>query len=77
MHFVKIEMAKKAGANIINIHHAEDLYPFINYPYLDDNVNELTQLVDNAHKENLRMKFYYTTRELTKNLPGVLGIQQS
>lgn len=26
------------GANIINIHHAEDVYPFINYPYLDENI---------------------------------------
>jgi hypothetical protein len=66
---VKIANAKKAGANIINIHHAEDIYPFINYPYLDANVKELKQLVDNAHKENMRMKLYYTTRELTKNLP--------
>jgi len=66
---VKIEDAKTAGANIINIHHAEDIYPFINYPYLDANVAELTSLVADAHGENLRMKFYYTTRELTKNLP--------
>jgi hypothetical protein len=66
---VKIENAKKAGANIINIHQAEDIYPFINYPYLDANVEALTQLVADAHKENFRMKFYYTTRELTKNLP--------
>lgn len=66
---VKIADAKKAGANIINIHHAEDIYPFINYPYLDDNVGALTKLVSDAHKENMRMKFYYTTRELTKNLP--------
>ncbi len=66
---VKVENTKKVGANIINIHHAEDIYPFINYPYLDANIGELTQLVANAHKENLRMKMYYTTRELTKNLP--------
>ena len=66
---VKIADAKKAGANIINIHHAEDIYPFINYPYLDPNVKDLTQLVSDAHKQNMRMKFYYTTRELTKNLP--------
>jgi hypothetical protein len=66
---VKIANAQKAGANIINIHHAEDIYPFINYPYIDANVKELKQLVASAHKENLRMKFYYTTRELTKNLP--------
>lgn len=66
---VKISNAQKAGANIINIHHAEDIYPFINYPYLDANVPELKQLVNNAHQANMRMKFYYTTRELTKNLP--------
>ena len=67
--FSKIEKAKKAGANIINIHQAEDVYPFINYPYLDENITELKQLVDKAHTNDLRMKFYYTTRELTKNIP--------
>ena len=66
---VKVENAKKAGANILNIHHAEDIYPFINYPYLDANVQEIRQLVTKAHNENLRLKLYYTTRELTKNLP--------
>lgn len=67
--FSKIEKAEKAGANIINIHHAEDLYPFINYPYLDENVGELKELVDKAHADHLRVKLYYTTRELTKNIP--------
>ncbi len=66
---VKVANAKLAGANIINIHHAEDIYPFINYPYLDENTEDLKKLVDDVHKENLRIKFYYTTRELTKNLP--------
>ena len=66
---VKIENAQKAGANIVNIHHAEDIYPFINYPYLDANIGAITQLAANAHKANMRMKLYYTTRELTKNLP--------
>jgi hypothetical protein len=65
----KIDSVKKEGANILNIHHAEDIYPFINYPYLDANVKELRQLVDNAHAENIRLKLYYTTREFTKNLP--------
>ncbi|MBK9391286.1 MAG: hypothetical protein IPN68_14225 [Bacteroidetes bacterium] len=66
---VKVETARAVGANVINIHHAEDIYPFINYPYLDPNVAELKSLVDEAHQKNMRMKFYYTTRELTKNLP--------
>jgi len=66
---VKVATALEAGANVINIHHAEDIYPFINYPYLDANVPELKSLVASAHEKNIRMKFYYTTRELTKNLP--------
>jgi hypothetical protein len=65
----KIDSAKKYGANILNIHHAEDIYPFINYPYLDASTAELRRLADNAHKENIRLKVYYTTREFTKNLP--------
>ncbi len=66
---VKVAAALEAGANVINIHHAEDIYPFINYPYLDPNVSELKSLVKEAHDKNIRIKFYYTTRELTKNLP--------
>jgi len=65
----KVRMADSVGANIINIHHAEDLYPFINYPYLDENVGALKALVDDAHRHKKRLKLYYTTRELTKNLP--------
>ena len=65
----KVEKAQEAGANIINIHHAEDIYPFINYPYLDENQTELRQLVDDAHSQNKRLKLYYTTRELTVKTP--------
>ncbi len=65
----KLIAAGENGANILNIHHAEDLYPFINYPYLDENSAEIRQLVENAHKQDIKLKLYYTTRELTKNLP--------
>ena len=65
----KVLRADSIGANIINIHHAEDIYPYINYPYLDENVAALRALADDAHAHNKRLKLYYTTRELTKNLP--------
>lgn len=68
----KVAKAEKAGANIINIHQAEDIYPFINYPYLDENTTELKALVEQAHESNKRLKLYYTTRELTKNIPEFL-----
>jgi len=66
---VKIDSATKAGANILNIHHAEDIYPFINYPYLDANTQAIRELADKAHAAGVRLKMYYTTREFTKNLP--------
>lgn len=70
----KIENAKKTGANILNIHHAEDVYPFINYPYLDECVDDLTRYVEDAHDQDMRAKVYYTTRELTKNLPEFFAL---
>ncbi len=65
----KVNKAKEIGANVINIHHNEDIYPFINYPFLDAFKDTISEIVKEAHEENMRMKFYYTTRELTKNLP--------
>ena len=65
----RIETAHTVGANIVNIHHASDVYPFINYPYLDATIEELKQLLAKSHEENIRLKLYYTTRELTKNIP--------
>ncbi len=66
---VKIESAKKLGANIVNIHHAEEIYPFINYPLLDETAEDIRKAVAIAHKDSLQIKLYYTTRELTVNLP--------
>ena len=66
---VKVDSALRAGANILNIHHAEDIYPFINYPYLDANTAAIRRLADSCHKAGIRLKLYYTTREFTKNLP--------
>ena len=66
---VKIEHAKMAGANIVNMHHAEEIYPFINYPMLDETAEDIKAAVANAHKDSLQIKLYNTTRELTVNLP--------
>ncbi len=64
-----IQTADSLGANIINIHHGNELYPFINYPYSDINVNSLKAFISAGHRDNKRVKVYYTTRELTINLP--------
>ena len=70
-----IPEAEKAGANIINIHHKKDIYPFINYPYFPDNVSALSKFIDDAHATNIRTKVYYTTRELTVNAPEIWAMR--
>ena len=70
-----ISEAEKAGANIINIHHKKDIYPFINYPYLAANLKPLGQFIEEAHTRNIRTKVYYTTRELTVNTPEIWAMR--
>jgi hypothetical protein len=67
--FLKPGKAMLAGANILNIHHSEEVNPFINYPYLNENKEGIKRLAAMAHRENIRLKLYYTTRELTTKLP--------
>ncbi len=65
----KIDIAQDLGANIIDIHHAEELNPFLNYPYPDGIMDEQIQFVKRAHKEDLRVRMYYETRLLSKYAP--------
>ena len=58
------EVAAK-GANTINIHHSYAQNPFINYPFLPEPVRELTEYTGEAHRLGLKVKLYYTVRELT------------
>jgi len=64
-----IDKAKEGGANWINIHHKKDIYPFINYPYHDESTTDLKQFTTLANQENIGIRLYYTTRELTVKIP--------
>ena len=70
-----IPEALKYGANAINIHHKKDVYPFINYPYYDEAVPDLKQFVDKAHDKDLKVRLYYTTRELTVKVPEIWALR--
>ena len=61
--------ATKAGANVINVHQSLPINPFINYPFNDFSVPDLARFTKLAHDEKIRVKAYYTTRELTWQLP--------
>ena len=57
------------GANVINIHHNKEPTPTINYPYFDLSMPVLRKCVADAHANGIKAKIYYTTREITCNLP--------
>jgi len=55
------------GANTINIHHANAINPYINYPFLRPDA--MKAYIDSAHTAGMRVKIYYTVRELTNRAP--------
>ncbi len=71
-----IHTMKANGANVLNIHHRQRLNPFINYPFNDFSVPELADFTHRAHAENLRVKVYYTTRELTQQMPEFFALHR-
>lgn len=56
---------EQRGANIINIHHANAINPFINYPFL--RTKEMKAYIDGAHARNMKVKIYNTVRELSNS----------
>lgn len=70
-----IPEAKKAGANLINVHHKKDIYPFINYPYYDEAVPDLKRFISDAHSQDIGVRLYYTTRELTVKIPELWALR--
>lgn len=66
---------KAEGANILEIHHNRLCNPYINYPFNDDSLPRLKEFVTKAHGDGMRVNLYYTTRELTQNLPEFFALK--
>lgn len=62
-----------AGVRVINVHHANELNPFINYPFLS--VNEMKDFVRTWHNRGCKVKIYYTLRELTTAFPELWAMR--
>ena len=62
------------GVSIVIFHHNTVWNPYINYPYNDDGGPLLKAAAKEAHAAGLRLKVYYTTRELTQNLPEFFAL---
>lgn len=67
------DSAKASGANVINYHQSTQENPTINYPYFDLSMPLLKKAVADAHAKGIKAKIYYTTREITNNLPELFA----
>ena len=53
------------GATVVNVHHANAINPWINYPFIAH--REMKAYVDEAHGQGLKVKIYNTIRELSNH----------
>jgi len=63
----------ESGIKVINIHHANKYIPYINYPFLD--TDSLKSFIDHWHSRGMKVKIYYTIRELTNHLPELWALR--
>lgn len=63
----------KTGIKIFNVHHANGINPYINYPFLT--MDTIRSVADAWHQKGLKVKLYYTTRELTNQLPELWALR--
>lgn len=63
----------KAGVKIINVHHANEFNPFINYPFLT--VDKMKNFTDTWHEKGCKVKIYYTIREITSAVTEIWALR--
>lgn len=61
--YAPIDTVKAFGADVINIHHATYINPYINYPYIA--WRQMKAYIDSAHRQGIQVKIYNTIRELS------------
>jgi len=61
------------GIKILNVHHANQYNPYINYPFIA--VDTLQGLIQRAHDMDMKIKIYYTIRELTNHVTEIWALR--
>lgn len=64
-----LKKAEKAGLNVINVHHGNELHPYINYPFIE--TERLKRFVQEAACKGIGVKVYYTAREMSNHTAEV------
>ena len=68
-----IDEIARTGANTINNHHANQVNPYINYPFI--HTQQMKDYVNEAHKKGLKVKIYYTIRELSNRAAEIFALR--
>ncbi len=68
-----VDAVVRSGANTVNIHHANDANPYINYPFL--HVDQMRKYVEEAHAKGLKVKIYDTMRELSNHAAELFALR--
>ena len=71
--FQPLDTVIKAGANVINVHHATEINPYINYPFLRQDT--MRSYIAGAHNKGLKVKIYNTIRELSNHAPETFAFR--
>ncbi len=71
--FKPVDVVAAAGANTINVHHGTAINPFINYPFLRP--EGMKTYIDQAHARGMKVKIYYTIRELSNHAPELFALR--
>lgn len=61
--YVPVDSVLAWGGTVVNIHHANEINPYINYPFF--NLEAAKAYIDEAHAKGVKVKLYNTIRELT------------
>jgi len=61
--YVPVDSVRDWGGTVVNIHHANEINPYINYPFF--NLDLQTAYIEEAHSKGIKVKLYDTIRELT------------
>jgi hypothetical protein len=61
--YVPVDSVRAWGGTVVNIHHANEINPYINYPFF--NLGQQAAYIDEAHAKGIKVKLYNTIRELT------------
>jgi len=68
-----VDEIARTGANTINNHHANEVNPYINYPFI--HTGQMKEYIEEAHAKGMKVKIYNTIRELSNRAVEIFALR--